>query len=479
MMRFFCFLLVLTVALFSAAASAEAADAVSEDRLYTNPAPIHAIGDPAILYADGAYWMFSTSAPNGYIVWKSTDLVEWTEEGLAFKPDLRTSWCTGSFWAPEVHEVNGAYYLFYSALWYGHNTMRIGIAKSDAPGGPYVDLKNEPLFDLGYAAIDASLFIDNDGTPYLYFSRDCSENVINGINTSQIYVVELTEDFMGIVGEPQLLLTPDQSWEYGPGDTFRWNEGPFIVENEGKYWLFYSANFYQSREYGVGAAVSDSPTGPFVKLESNPIMKWAEDEAGKTLVSGPGHNFYFRMGDELFTSYHTHYHPHAPSENRQLAVDRMGFHADGTPYINGPTLAGQLKPLAQLGLKNAMTGAALAGCGAAAEGSDPAHLTDGDYGVFPSGSRYCWQPADAENAWIEYRWDDPQRVDSVLIYPLSGAAGTGKIILNETVEFPVDFDQTDRLPGSFVSCSFEAMEVTSLRLEMANANALAEIIAIG
>jgi len=473
--RFFAAVLAIVVFLTTAAL----AEPVSPDRLYQNPSPVHSIGDPAMIYADGAYWMFSTSAPNGYVAWKSYDLVEWLHKGMAFRPDMRNGWCNGSFWAPEVHEVNGAYYLFYSATWRDHDTMRIGVARAEEPGGPYVDLKNEPLFDLGYAAIDASLFIDHDGTPYLYFSRDCSENVVDGIHTSQIYVVELTADFMEIVGEPQLLLTPDQAWEYAPGDTYRWNEGPFVVENEGKYWLFYSANYFQSREYGVGAAVSDSPMGPFVKLENNPIMQWVEDGEGNTLVSGPGHNFYFRMGEELFTSYHSHYHPQFPSADRQLCVDRMGFHADGTPYISGPTLAGQLKPLEQLGLTDAMSAAVVVACGEGAENSDPIHLTDGDIGVSPSARDYCWQPADAENAWIEYGWETAAQVDSILIYPLSGAAGTGRLVLNGTVEIPMDFSAMDSLPGSFVSCSFEAMELTSLRLEMSDANALAEIVAVG
>ena len=34
----------------------------------------------------------------------------------------------------------------------------------------------------------------------------------------------------------------------------------------------YSANFYASEDYALGYAVSESPMGPFVKSETNPIL---------------------------------------------------------------------------------------------------------------------------------------------------------------------------------------------------------------
>ena len=41
---------------------------------------------------------------------------------------------------------------------------------------------------------------------------------------------------------------------------------------KGKYYLFYSANHFMSRDYAVGYAVADSPLGPWHKPANNPII---------------------------------------------------------------------------------------------------------------------------------------------------------------------------------------------------------------
>ena len=442
------------------------------DRFYTNPGPVHDIGDPTVFYAEGSFWMVATSAPNGFRMWRSPDLGAWEECDMAYRIDPATSWCTGSFWAPEVHRVGDAYYLVFSATWYGHNTMRIGIARSDSPGGPYVNLKNEPLFDPGYATIDAHLVFTPAGEPWLYFARDCSENVIGGIHTSQICAVRLTEDLMDVVGEPVLLTTPDQPWEFASGDEYRWNEGPYVVRHGGRYWLFYSANYYQGREYGVGVAVSDAPDGPYAKLDASPLLRWAEDADGAVRVSGPGHNACFEVEGERFTSYHTHYQPHAPNADRQLAIDRMGFHGDGTPYIDGPTLAPQPKPLAVLGLRSLLGEAA---CESSL--SDAAPLTDGDTCVAPSSEP--WLTSFGAGDWVEYRWARPVRADSLLLWAPAGQEAVARLSIDGGEPIALDLAELDPLPGSALRLFFEPIGITSLRLEFDRPCRLGELMLLG
>ena len=66
-------------------------------------------------------------------------------------------------------------------------------------------------------------------------------------------------------------------------------------------------------------------------------------------MGGTGHNTFFKVGEELFTSYHSLTDPVAGGGNRQLCYDRAGFHADGTPFVSGPTRAPQPVPLKDLG----------------------------------------------------------------------------------------------------------------------------------
>ena len=431
------------------------------DRFYTNPLNLSDIGDPFILPANGKYYAFATGGTVGYFVWESEDLISFGNRQKAFR---RASWASGDYWAPEVYEHEGQYVMFYSARRKADGSLRVGVALSERPEGPYEDPLGEPLFDFGYAAIDASLYIDADGTPYLYYSRDCSENTVNGRHESHLYVVELDKTLLETAGNPVLLTVPDQPWEKHSG-TWRWNEGPSVINHGGLYYLYYSANYFASKEYGVGYAVAESPLGPFRKPENNQLLRYLEDDQG-VLISGPGHNSFFQAGPELFTAYHTHRYPLAPSGNRQLNLDRAGFHQDGTAYINGPSLGKRLRPLEDLGLTNAVVTATLtAGSGI------PELLRDGD--ECATSSVYTWQP-DEGSAWVELTWPTPVICDSILIYPSAGVAGRGSIRINGREPVPIEFS-SERLPGEPLILHFVSMDITSLHLEFEGTPAIGEI----
>lgn len=62
--------------------------------------------------------------------------------------------------------------MVYSCGTNAKNTMHaIGIAFSDTPQGPFVPM-DEPLLQEPQGCIDASLFFEDDGTPYLVYCRD-------------------------------------------------------------------------------------------------------------------------------------------------------------------------------------------------------------------------------------------------------------------------------------------------------------------
>jgi GH43 family beta-xylosidase len=308
---------------------------------YQNPLPIKNIGDPFILRApDGKYYCYATSAPDGFKAWSSADLVHWTDIGYVYKRK-EDSWGRSDFWAPEVILHNGKYFMHYSARWGKNQSLRIGVATASSPGGPFLDAFNRPMFDFGYAAIDGHVLFDEDGRKYFYYSRDCSENVVDGRHESHLYVAELTDDLVSLKGEPLLITKPEQEWEIRSGAEWRWNEGPFVLKHEDRYYLMYSANFYASRDYSVGYAVSEHPTGPFLKAAHNPVLYSTDAE-----ISGPGHNSVTTSpdGNELFIVYHTHTDPQRPSGDRQVCIDRMGFREDGSLYVQGPTHTPQSLP---------------------------------------------------------------------------------------------------------------------------------------
>jgi GH43 family beta-xylosidase len=313
---------------------------------YTNPIGVD-VADPDVIKAsDSTYYLYGTSAPDGYRVWSSCDLVHWAaHEQLAFQ-NTSSSWGQAHFWAPDVHEIHGEYYLYYSCVGpidsAGKTSHRICVAKSKSPLGPFVDVK-APLFDPGYATIDANAFVDHDGKGYLYFARDHSENVQpNEHHESHLYVVALGPDLTSVVGEPRLCIKPDQKWEGEEGED-RWNEGPFVMRYKDAYIMMYSAQVFSSPNYSLGFATAKSPMGPWTKSRENPILKRTKQ------VSGPGHNSVVESpdGKELFCCYHAHKHLEGGGE-RELYIDRMTISqsSDGAVHIRikGPTVTPQPMP---------------------------------------------------------------------------------------------------------------------------------------
>lgn len=308
---------------------------------YRNPSRINNIGDPFIIRDEktGQYAAIATSASIGYYAWPSDDLVNWGTRKWAYERPA-DPWSTDSYWAPEVIYHDDLYYMFYTAR-NKSGRLVISVATAESAAGPYTDVSAEPLFDPGYAIIDASVFIDDDGQAYMYYARDISEHKRNGQGISEIYGVKLTGDLLAFDGEPVVLTTPDQRWE-NPLAAEAWNEGPILLKHADHYFLAYSANPFFSSAYGVGYAVSSSPLGPYTKAEENPILSAGNLEG----VSGSGHHSYVYSpdGSELFTAYHTHTNPAIADGNRQLSIDRVVFTSDTTMAIGGPTLSWQPAP---------------------------------------------------------------------------------------------------------------------------------------
>ncbi len=311
-----------------------------QNNYYMNTKNPLVAADPWIIATDDGYYAYATSdklSGYGFLAWHSSDLVNWQEVGTVYYMNKET-WGKRDFWAPEVTAYQDKYYLHYTAK-DADNEIKIGMAVADTPTGPFIDLSDQPFFDPGYNVIDSNILIDGDKM-YLYYSRDCSEHIYEGRHESHIYGVEL-QDMTTIIGEPQLMTQPELAWETVSGD-YRWNEGPEVLKHEEQYYLVYSANFYDSREYALGYAVADHPLGPYTKLADNQILY---AEADWDHVSGTGHNSFAFSPDESeqYVVYHSHINPMGGGV-RQLNLDKMGFRSDGTIYMNGPSVTPQPLP---------------------------------------------------------------------------------------------------------------------------------------
>lgn len=353
---------------------------------FSNPLNVQ-FGDPYVLYTGGTYYMYGTGAgaDKGFAAYSSKDLVNWKREGQVYFHDNKNGWSDpkaawdGAYWAPEVYEVGGKFYLFYSAQWKVNPTaelenFRIGVAVADKPTGPFIDLTDKPVFDPGYPIIDANVFFDSDGKAYLYYSRACYKHPVESevaelarkkgwykeIEESWVYGVELKRDFSGVSGEPVLVLRPpvrlndkQAEWESRSVTSRevnrRWTEGSVTFKKDSVYYIMYSANHFGGKHYAVGYATAASPLGPFNKATNNPVLQKNTERGG--IVSGTGHNSiaYSPDGKEMFCVYHGR--TAKTGDERVVFIDRMQVR-DGKVTVAGPTTAPQQMPSGVVTVRN-------------------------------------------------------------------------------------------------------------------------------
>lgn len=260
---------------------------------FTNPVIDSNVPDPMIIADDdGSWWVFATNGNGANIqTLRSRDLVTWDQmpDSLPSLPDWTTG---GDVWAPEVARGgDGRWLMYYTtpAPADRGDIQSIGLAVATSPGGPYVDSSDEPLVcetDDG-GSIDAHPYTAPDGKRYLYWKNDGNRV---GVDT-WISVQELDASGTRLVGKPTKLIKQDQQWE---GSLV---EAPFVVEASGTYWLFYSANAYDSADYAVGVARATRPTGPFTKLPDPVLMS-------NDVAAGPGHCALVTVGDRTWMAFH-------------------------------------------------------------------------------------------------------------------------------------------------------------------------------
>jgi hypothetical protein len=155
-----------------------------------SPTILAGYGDPAVLKTDHGYYLLATSndAPDAFPILHSEDLIHWEHKGFVFAQGEQPKWTAtgrhvGDFWAPEMAKVGDEYWVAYTAR-QKNNALAIGLARSQSPLGPFID-NGAPLVTrrtvnttgvpngaVSGGVIDSHIFIDADGSRYLFFKDD-------------------------------------------------------------------------------------------------------------------------------------------------------------------------------------------------------------------------------------------------------------------------------------------------------------------
>lgn len=292
---------------------------------YANPVEAGDYPDPSVIRVGRDYWATATTsewAPE-FPILHSRDLVNWEVVGAVFQ--RRPEWAVGSFWAPEISQDRGRFFVYYVARKKG-GPLCAAVASASRPQGPYRD--HGPLVCQEVGSIDPFPVTDENGRRYLLWKED--GNSVS--KPTPIWAQRLSADGTRLVGERKELFHNDRPWEKHPtlpyGDLV---EGPAIVRRGGWFYLFYAGNFCCAREcaYAVGVARSRKLLGPWEKHSKNPIMEGNGD------WRCPGHGTV--VEDERGRTWFL-YHAYRPKDfvyvGRQAMLDEVVWGSDGWPTIN-------------------------------------------------------------------------------------------------------------------------------------------------
>jgi arabinan endo-1,5-alpha-L-arabinosidase len=282
------------------------------------------IRDPFILRHGTGYYLYGTTrggwgkTGDGLDAYFSRDLVHWSFAGEVYRRPAGATWNQYQFWAPEVYERHGRYYLFYSAN--SDDGFRgIGVATATSPLGPFFDGPYNPITPDDCDYLDPHLYTDPGGNHWLLYNDDwpC-------VGNETLYIQRLSHDLTHGIGQPAPLIRSEQvAWvgtvqSEDAKQTGRIIEGAcLVVGADGTHYLMCST--IRDEEYCVGYFAAPALLGPY-------------KDRGLIIRNG-GHNSVLvgPDGKALFTSYHS---PNGPYGSERLHIDALRLTEDGELVVD-------------------------------------------------------------------------------------------------------------------------------------------------
>ncbi|WP_233513649.1 family 43 glycosylhydrolase [Micromonospora craterilacus] len=247
----------------------------------------------------------------------------------------------GHIWAPELHRIDGRWYMYFAAG-DSDNVFRIrmyvlesALADPRDPAG--WQLRGQLVTEWDGFALDATTFAHR-GRRYLVWAQSEPEIAVN----SSLYIAEMNTPW-SVTGKTIRIATPTRSWEI---QGFAVNEGPAVIVRNGRVFMTFSASATDAR-YGMGLLTADANANlldwrSWVKTP-DPVFVTNE----QTKRYGPGHNS-FTVAEDGVTDvlvYHARDYRNITGDplydpNRHARVQKLYWHADGTPMFGVPVGAG-------------------------------------------------------------------------------------------------------------------------------------------
>lgn len=267
---------------------------------------------------------------------------EAVDNGLALHVN-DVPWAEQQMWAPDAHEKNGKYYLFFPAKAYD-GIFRIGVATSSSPTGPFTA---QPEAIKGSFSIDPAVFKDDDGSYYMYFGglwggqlQRWTTGEFNEENPESPtaflpednepallpIVAKMTDDLLEFDETPKKLeiLDAEGNLLLASDNDRRFFEASWMHKHNGKYYFSYSTGDSHFICYAMG----DSPYGPFTYkgIILEPVVGWTS------------HHSVCKVDEKWYLFYHDSSLSKGVTHLRSVKLAEITYNEDGTivpikPYI--------------------------------------------------------------------------------------------------------------------------------------------------
>ncbi|NDJ58906.1 family 43 glycosylhydrolase [Enterobacteriaceae bacterium 4M9] len=254
--------------------------------------------DPFILNHDGVYY-FTASVPEYdrlEIRCASTITGLPAAEPVVVWRKPQTGPMSELIWAPELHHIDGKWYLYYAAAptqaldglnMFQHRMFALECADACPLTGRWVE-KGQIKTPLDTFALDATTFHHQGKQWYLWAQK--APDIPGNTN---LYLAEL-ENPWTIKGAPVMLSKPEFDWECRG---FMVNEGPAVVRHGNRLFVSYSASA-TDENYCMGLLWIDVAADPLnpANWHKSPHPVFITSDENRQY--GPGHNSFTRTEDD-------------------------------------------------------------------------------------------------------------------------------------------------------------------------------------
>jgi GH43 family beta-xylosidase len=301
---------------------------------------------------DGAYYL-AQARGRSIVLYRARSLVELLADGghrdsarVWTAPD--TGWNSANVWAPELHAIDGRWYVYYAAGRRGPRDapfihQRSGVLQSAGADalGPYVDRGMLYTGDAVATGADPTWAIDLTVAPIrgrLYAVWSGWERNTTVARTPQhLYIARMANPYT-IASDRVRISSPAEPWERreDPADGLDLEEGPQVLAHDGRTFVVYSTRESWLPAYRLGQLElrGADPMRPESWVKRGPVFAAANG------VYGPGHNSFTTSGSQDWIVYHAKLGARPGWDDRVIRMQPFGWTADGSPDFGTPVPSG-------------------------------------------------------------------------------------------------------------------------------------------